>query len=113
MSYYSPERKAALLKKLLPPISLSVPTLSSQEGVSRWTHGQLPGRDFNPLDLLLLLRTDRPNAVHLMEFPLYFAAMLNIPEAHYGGEISGTRRDSDIRLSERGAFITLGSAFAG
>ena len=23
-------------------------------------YGQLPGRDFNPLDLLLLLRTDRP-----------------------------------------------------
>lgn len=23
-------------------------------------HGQLPGRDFNPLDLLLLLRTNRP-----------------------------------------------------
>lgn len=37
MSYYSSERKAALLKKLLPPISLSVPTLARQEGVSRWT----------------------------------------------------------------------------
>ena len=31
---YSPERKAAVLKKLLPPHNLSVVELSRQEGIS-------------------------------------------------------------------------------
>lgn len=34
MTQYSPERKAAILKKLLPPLSLSVAELSKQEGIS-------------------------------------------------------------------------------
>ena len=34
MNRYSPERKAAVLKKLLPPLSLSVAELSKQEGIS-------------------------------------------------------------------------------
>jgi transposase-like protein len=34
MSRYSPERKAAVLKKLLPPHNLSVAELSRQEGIS-------------------------------------------------------------------------------
>lgn len=34
MSRYSPERKAAALKKMLPPHSLSVAELSRQEGIS-------------------------------------------------------------------------------
>lgn len=34
MSRYSLERKAALLKKLLPPHSLSVAELARQEGIS-------------------------------------------------------------------------------
>mgnify|MGYP003439272171 FL=1 len=34
MNRYSPERKAAVLKKLLPPHSLSVTELSRQEGIS-------------------------------------------------------------------------------
>jgi len=34
MSGYSPERKAAVLKKLLPPHNLSVAELSRQEGIS-------------------------------------------------------------------------------
>lgn len=34
MSRYSPERKAAVLKKMLPPHSLSVAELSRQEGIS-------------------------------------------------------------------------------
>ncbi len=33
MSSYSPERKAALLKKLLPPMNLSVAELARQEGI--------------------------------------------------------------------------------
>lgn len=37
MSQYSPERKDAILKKLLPPMSLSVAELARQEGVSAWT----------------------------------------------------------------------------
>lgn len=37
MSRYSPERKAALLKKLLPPHSLSVAELARQEGISEPT----------------------------------------------------------------------------
>jgi transposase-like protein len=37
MSRYSPERKEALLKKLLPPINLSVAELARQEGVSEQT----------------------------------------------------------------------------
>jgi transposase-like protein len=35
MARYSDERKAALLKKLLPPINMSVVALSRQEGVSK------------------------------------------------------------------------------
>ena len=34
MNRYSPERKAAVLKKLLPPLSLSVAELARQEGIS-------------------------------------------------------------------------------
>ena len=34
MPRYSPERKAALLKKLLPPLNLSVAELARQEGIS-------------------------------------------------------------------------------
>ena len=34
MLRYSPERKAALLKKLLPPQNLSVAELARQEGIS-------------------------------------------------------------------------------
>ncbi len=34
MTRYSPERKAAILKKLLPPHNLSVAELSRQEGIS-------------------------------------------------------------------------------
>ncbi len=34
MKRYSPERKAAVLKKLLPPQSLSVAELARQEGIS-------------------------------------------------------------------------------
>lgn len=37
MPRYSPERKAALLKKLLPPLNLSVAELARQEGVSEVT----------------------------------------------------------------------------
>ena len=37
MSRYSPERKAALLKKLLPPHNLSVAELARQEGISEPT----------------------------------------------------------------------------
>lgn len=37
MSRYSPERKEALLKKLLPPINLSVAEVARQEGVSEPT----------------------------------------------------------------------------
>jgi transposase-like protein len=37
MFQYSPERKEALLKKLLPPLNLSVPELARQEGISAWT----------------------------------------------------------------------------
>ena len=33
MSSYSPERKAALLKKLLPPMNLSVAELARQKGI--------------------------------------------------------------------------------
>lgn len=35
MPRYSPERKAALLKKLLPPLNLSVAELARQEGISQ------------------------------------------------------------------------------
>lgn len=34
MKRYSPERKAAVLKKLLPPQSLSVAELARQEGIT-------------------------------------------------------------------------------
>ncbi|WP_339479443.1 transposase, partial [Pseudomonas sp. RL_5y_Pfl2_73] len=34
MPYYSPERKAALLKMLLPPLNLSMAEVSRREGVS-------------------------------------------------------------------------------
>jgi transposase-like protein len=34
MSSYSPERKAALIKKLLPPQNLSVAELARQEGIA-------------------------------------------------------------------------------
>ena len=34
MTQYSPERKATVLKKLLPPLSLSVAEVSQQEGIS-------------------------------------------------------------------------------
>ncbi|MGH8601253.1 MAG: IS3 family transposase [Gammaproteobacteria bacterium] len=37
MPRYSPERKAALLKKLLPPLNLSVAELARQEGISEMT----------------------------------------------------------------------------
>jgi transposase-like protein len=37
MSSYSPERKAALLNKLLPPQNMSVAELSRQEGISQAT----------------------------------------------------------------------------
>lgn len=37
MPRYSPERKAALLKKLLPPVNLSVAELARQEGISEPT----------------------------------------------------------------------------
>jgi len=37
MSQYSPERKAALLKKLLSPMTVSVAELARQEGISAWT----------------------------------------------------------------------------
>ena len=37
MSSYSPERKAALINKLLPPQNLSVAELSRQEGISQAT----------------------------------------------------------------------------
>ena len=37
MPRYSPERKAALLKKLLPPLNLSVAELARQEGISEVT----------------------------------------------------------------------------
>jgi transposase-like protein len=37
MKRYSPERKAAVLKKLLPPLNLSVAELSRQEGISDMT----------------------------------------------------------------------------
>lgn len=37
MSRYSPERKAALLKKLFPPVNLSVAELARQESVSEPT----------------------------------------------------------------------------
>lgn len=37
MPHYSPERKAALLKKLLPPINLSVAELARQEKISEQT----------------------------------------------------------------------------
>ena len=36
-------------------------------------HGQLPGRDFNPLDLMLLLRTDRPRFP-----PILFSVLLGL-----------------------------------
>ncbi|WP_135004710.1 transposase, partial [Pseudomonas savastanoi] len=34
MPYYSPERRAALLKMLLPPLNLSMAEVSRREGVS-------------------------------------------------------------------------------
>ena len=34
MPYYSPERKAALLKMLLPPLSLTIVEVSRREGIS-------------------------------------------------------------------------------
>lgn len=37
MPYYSEERKAAILKKLLPPHNQSVPALAKQEGVGKST----------------------------------------------------------------------------
>jgi transposase-like protein len=37
MPRYSPERKAALLKKLLPPLNLSVAEVARQEGISEVT----------------------------------------------------------------------------
>ena len=37
MSSYSPERKAALINKLLPPQNMSVAELSRQEGISQAT----------------------------------------------------------------------------
>lgn len=37
MPRYSPERKAALLKKLLPPLNLSVAEVTRQEGISEVT----------------------------------------------------------------------------
>jgi len=37
MSHYSPERKEAVLKKLLPPQSLAVTEVSAQEGISTAT----------------------------------------------------------------------------
>ncbi|MEA1606016.1 transposase, partial [Pseudomonas spirodelae] len=37
MSSYSPERKAALIRKLLPPQNMSVAELSRQEGISQAT----------------------------------------------------------------------------
>ena len=37
MSRYSPERKDALLRKLLPPVNMSVAELARQEGVSEQT----------------------------------------------------------------------------
>lgn len=35
MTRYSDERKAALLKQLLPPINMSVAALARQEGISK------------------------------------------------------------------------------
>ena len=37
MSHYSPERKEAVLRKLLPPQSLTVTEVSAQEGISTAT----------------------------------------------------------------------------
>lgn len=37
MSRYPEERKNAILKKLLPPMSMSVPKLAKQEGISEAT----------------------------------------------------------------------------
>ena len=37
MSSYSPERKAALINKLLPPKNMTVAELSRQEGISQAT----------------------------------------------------------------------------
>lgn len=37
MAQYSPERKAALLKKLLPPFNMSVAALARQEGIAEQT----------------------------------------------------------------------------
>lgn len=37
MARYSRERKAAILKRLLPPENLSIPVISSQEGISEAT----------------------------------------------------------------------------
>ncbi|WP_339491530.1 MULTISPECIES: transposase, partial [unclassified Pseudomonas] len=37
MSSYSPERKAALIRKLLPPQNMTVAELSRQEGISQAT----------------------------------------------------------------------------
>ncbi|WP_152555943.1 transposase, partial [Vibrio parahaemolyticus] len=37
MSRYPEERKNAVLKKLLPPMSMSVPKLAKQEGISEAT----------------------------------------------------------------------------
>jgi hypothetical protein len=39
---------------------LTTPCCHGAAPTATGAHGQLPGRDFNPLDLLLLLRTDRP-----------------------------------------------------
>ena len=38
MSRYSPERKEAVLSKLLPPYSLTVAELARQEGISPASH---------------------------------------------------------------------------
>jgi transposase-like protein len=37
MAQYSPERKGALLKKLLPPFNMSVAALARQEGIAEQT----------------------------------------------------------------------------
>jgi transposase-like protein len=37
MNRYSPERKAAILKKLLPPLNMSIAEVSRQENISNLT----------------------------------------------------------------------------
>ena len=40
--YYSPERRAALLKMLLPPLNLLMAEVSRREGAVSYTHLTLP-----------------------------------------------------------------------